>query len=59
MDDLQSESFKSEIQTIQLVHDHVLKQIEHLFSSPQGCQGVTLMRGMLKAKGCEEVVIEE
>jgi len=46
--DILVKSCKSEIQTIQLVHDHVLSRIEHLCSSPQGCQGVTLMRGVLR-----------
>jgi len=38
--DILVKSSKSEIQTIQIVHDHVLNQIEHLCSNPQGCQGL-------------------
>jgi hypothetical protein len=48
--DILVKSSKSEIQKIKIVHDHVLRRIEHLCSSPQGCQGVTLMRGMLRLK---------
>ncbi len=55
--DVLVKSSKSEIQTIQLVHDHVLNRIKHLCSSPQGCQGVTLMRGVLRPKGCGEIVV--
>ncbi len=55
--DILVKSSKNEIQTIQFVHDHVLSQIEHLCSSPQGCQGVTLMRGVLRPR--EVVVVQE
>ncbi|CAM6039912.1 unnamed protein product [Sphagnum compactum] len=55
--DILVKSSKSEIQTIQLVHDHVLSQIEHLCSSPQGCQGVTLMRGVLRPKAVEKLLL--
>ncbi len=47
---------KSEIQTIQFVHDHVLSRIEHLCSSPEGCQGVTLMRGVLRPKAVKKLL---
>ncbi len=50
-------SSKSEIQTIQIVHDHVLSRIEHLCSSPQGCQGVTLMRGVLRPKAMKKLLL--
>ncbi|CAM6039910.1 unnamed protein product [Sphagnum compactum] len=55
--DILVKSSKSEIQTIQLVHDHVLSRIEHLCSSPQGCQGVTLMRGVLRPKAVEKLLL--
>jgi hypothetical protein len=55
--DILVKSSKSETQTIQLVHDHVLSQIEHLCSSPQGCQGVTLMRGVLRPEAMEKLLL--
>jgi hypothetical protein len=55
--DILVKSSKSEIQTLQLVHDHVLSQIEHLCSSPQGCQGVTLMRGVLRPRAVENLLL--
>ncbi len=55
--DILVKSSKSEIQTIQLVHDHVLSPIEHLCSSPQGCQGVTLMRGVLRPKAVKKLLL--
>jgi hypothetical protein len=55
--DILVKSSKSEIQTIQLVYDHVLSRIEHLCSSPQGCQGVTLMRGVLRPRAVEKLLL--
>jgi len=55
--DILVKSSRNEIQTIQLVHDHVLSQIEHLCSSPQGCQGVTLMRGVLRPRAVEKLLL--
>ncbi|CAM6015575.1 unnamed protein product [Sphagnum balticum] len=55
--DILVKSSKSEVQTIQLVHDHVLSPIEHLCSSPQGCQGVTLMRGVLRPKAVQKLLL--
>ncbi|CAM6061155.1 unnamed protein product [Sphagnum tenellum] len=55
--DILVKSSKSEIQTIQLVHDHVLSRIEHLCSSPQGCQGVTLMRGVLRPRAVKNLLL--
>jgi hypothetical protein len=55
--DILVKSSKSEIQTIQIVHDHVLNQIEHLCSSPRGCQGVTLMRGVLRPKAVKKLLL--
>jgi len=48
--DILVKSSKTEIQTIQLIHDHVLSPIEDLCNSPQGCQGVTLMKGVLRPR---------
>jgi hypothetical protein len=55
--DILVKSSKNEIQTIQLVHDHVLSQIEYLCSSPQGCQGVTLRRGVLRPKVVQKLLL--
>ncbi len=55
--DILVKSSKSEIQTIQLVHDHVLSRVEHLCSSPQGCQGVTLMRGVLRPRVVQNLLL--
>jgi len=55
--DILVKSSKNEIQTIQLVHDHVLSQIEHLCNSPQGCQGVTLIRGVLRPRVVEKLLL--
>ncbi|KAH8934832.1 hypothetical protein BDL97_18G105100 [Sphagnum fallax] len=55
--DILVKSSKSEIQTIQIVHDHVLSQIEHLCSSPKGCQGVTLMRGVLRPRAVDKLLL--
>ncbi|CAM6015587.1 unnamed protein product [Sphagnum balticum] len=55
--DILVKSSKSEIQTIQFVHDHVLSPIERLCSSPQGCQGVTLMRGVLRPKAVKKLLL--
>ncbi|KAH9567132.1 hypothetical protein CY35_03G015100 [Sphagnum magellanicum] len=45
------------LKTLQLVNDHVLSQIEHLCSVAQGCQGVALVRGVLKPKVVEKLVL--
>jgi hypothetical protein len=55
--DILVKSSKSEIQTLQLVHDHMLSRIEHLCSSPQGCQGVTLMRSVLRPRAVENLLL--
>jgi hypothetical protein len=55
--DILVKSSKNEIQTIQLVHDHVLSRIEHLCSSPQGCQGVTLIRGVLRPRVVKKLLL--
>jgi hypothetical protein len=45
------------LKTLQLVNDHVLSQIEHLCSVAQGCQGVVLVRGVLRPKVVENLVL--
>jgi hypothetical protein len=55
--DILVKSSKSEIQTIQIVHDHVLSPIENLCNSPQGCQGVTLMRGVLRPRAVQKLLL--
>jgi len=55
--DILVKSSKSEIRTIQIVHDHVLSQIENLCNSPQGCQGVTLMRGVLRPRVVRKLLL--
>ncbi|KAH9567141.1 hypothetical protein CY35_03G015600 [Sphagnum magellanicum] len=45
------------LKTLQLVNDHVLSQIEHLCSVAQGCQGVALVRGVLRPKVVEKLVL--
>ncbi len=55
--DILVKSSKSEIQTLQLVHDHMLSRIEHLCSSPQGCQRVTLMRSVLRPRAVENLLL--
>jgi len=55
--DILVKSSKSEIQTIQIVHDHVLNPIENLCNSPQGCQGVTLMRGVLRPRAVQKLLL--
>jgi hypothetical protein len=46
--DVLVKSAKTELKTLELVNDHVLSQIEHLCSVAQGCQGVALVRGVLR-----------
>jgi hypothetical protein len=48
--DVLVKSAKTKIKTLELVNDHVLSQIEHLCSFAQGCQGVALVRGVLRPK---------
>jgi len=55
--DILVKSSKSEIQTIQIVHDHVLSRIENLCNSPQGCQGVTLTRGVLRPRAVQKLLL--
>jgi hypothetical protein len=52
--DILVRSSKTKLHTLQFIDDHVLSQIEQLCSAPQvGCQGITLMRGVLQPKAVE------
>jgi hypothetical protein len=41
-------SSKSKLQTLQLIGDHMLSQIEHLCNVGQSCHGVALVQGVLR-----------
>ncbi len=55
--DILVKSCKSTSETLQLINDHVLSKIEQLCSSVQGCQGVSLMRGVLRPKAVENLLL--
>jgi hypothetical protein len=55
--DILVKSCKSTFQTLQLINDHVLNKIEQLCSSVQGCQGVSLVRGILRPKVVENLLL--
>jgi hypothetical protein len=55
--DVLVKSAKTKLTTLQLVNDHVLSQIEHLCSVAQGCQGVALVRGVLRPKAVKNLVL--
>ncbi|CAM6049456.1 unnamed protein product [Sphagnum compactum] len=55
--DVLVKSAKTKLKTLQLVNDHVLSQIEHLCSVAQGCQGVALVRGVLRPKVVKNLVL--
>ncbi len=55
--DVLVKSAKTKLETFQLVNDHVLSQIEHLCSVAQGCQGVVLVRGVLRPKVVKNLVL--
>jgi hypothetical protein len=55
--DVLVKSCKNTFQTLQLINDHVLNKIEQLCSSVQGCQGVSLMHGVLKPKAVENLLL--
>ncbi|CAM6055656.1 unnamed protein product [Sphagnum tenellum] len=55
--DVLVKSAKTKLTTLQLVNDHVLSQIEHLCSVAQGCQGVALVRGVLRPKVVKNLVL--
>jgi hypothetical protein len=50
-------SAKTKLATLQFVNDHVLSQIEHLCSVAQGCQGVALVKGVLRPKVVKNLVL--
>jgi hypothetical protein len=55
--DILVKSCKSTLQTLQLINDHVLNKIEQFCSSAQGCQGVSFMRGVLRPKAMENLLL--
>jgi hypothetical protein len=55
--DILVKSCKSTSETFQLINDHVLSKIEQLCSSVQGCQGVSLVRGVLRPKAVENLLL--
>ncbi|CAK9198148.1 unnamed protein product [Sphagnum troendelagicum] len=55
--DILVRSCKSPSETLQLINDHVLTKIEQLCSSVQGCQGVSLVRGVLRPKAVENLLL--
>ncbi len=55
--DILVKSRKSPSETFQLINDHVLSKIEQLCSSVQGCQGVSLVRGVLRPKVVENLLL--
>jgi hypothetical protein len=48
-------SSKSKLQTLQLIGDHMLSQIEHLCNVGQGCHGVALVQGVLRPNNVEKL----
>jgi hypothetical protein len=56
--DILVRSSKTKLHTLQFIDDHVLYQIEQLCSAPQvGCQGITLVRGVLRPKAVEFLLL--
>ncbi|KAH9544644.1 hypothetical protein CY35_12G005200, partial [Sphagnum magellanicum] len=55
--DILVKSRKSPSETFQLINDHVLSKIEQLCSSVQGCQGVSLVRGVLRPKVVKNLLL--
>jgi hypothetical protein len=55
--DILVKSCKNTSKTFQLINDHVLSKIEQLCSSVQGCQGVSLVRGVLRPKAVENLLL--
>ncbi|KAH9544647.1 hypothetical protein CY35_12G005500 [Sphagnum magellanicum] len=55
--DILVKSCKSPSKTFQLINDHVLSKIEQLCSSVQGCQGISLVRGVLRPKAVENLLL--
>jgi hypothetical protein len=55
--DVLIKSAKTKLETLQLVNVHVLSQIEQLCSVAQGCQGVALVRGVLRPEVVKNLVL--
>jgi hypothetical protein len=55
--DILVKSCKSPSKTFQLINDHILSKIEQLCSTVQGCQGVSLVRGVLRPKAVENLLL--
>ncbi|CAK9198142.1 unnamed protein product [Sphagnum troendelagicum] len=55
--DILVKSCKSTFQTIELINDHVLSKIEQVCSSVQGCQGISLVHGVLRPKAVENLLL--
>jgi hypothetical protein len=55
--DILVKSCKTPSETLQLINDHVLTKFEQLCSSVQGCQGVSLVRGVLRPKAVENLLL--
>jgi hypothetical protein len=56
--DILVRSSKTKSHTLQFIEDHLLSQIEQLCSAPQvGCQGITLVRGILRPKVVENLLV--
>ncbi len=55
--DVLVKSAKTELETFHFVDVHVLNQIERLCSVAQGCQGVALVRGVLRPEVVKNLVL--
>jgi hypothetical protein len=55
--DVLVKSCKSTFQTFQLINDNVLSKMEQLCSSIKGCQGVSLVHGVLRPKAVENLLL--
>jgi len=55
--DVLVKSSKSFTETLQFIDLHVLKKIEDLCKAPQGCQGVSLVKAILRPKVVQELFL--
>jgi len=55
--DILVKSSKSSFETLSLVDAHVVRQIETLCSDAHGCQGVALVKGILRPKCVERLLL--
>jgi len=55
--DILVKSSKSSFETLSLVDAHVVRQIENLCSDAHGCQGVALVKGILRPKCVERLLL--